>query len=237
MENVREEVIDRITGRVKIVREEINKACDKCGRSPEEITLVAVTKTVDQERIRAAIVAGLRVFGENYIQEAREKIPSIAEPVEWHFIGHLQRNKAKYAVRLFDVVETVDNVKLAGELQKRAEAIKRIQPVLVQVNVSGEETKSGITPEGLPDLLKFIGRSSSLEFRGLMTMPPYFADPELARPYFRKLRELRDKMAERFPSLIFKELSMGMSGDFTVAIEEGATIVRIGTAIFGERVS
>ena len=237
MENVREEVIDRITRRVKIVREEINKACDKCGRSPEEITLVAVTKTVDQERIRAAIVAGLRVFGENYIQEAREKIPSIAEPVEWHFIGHLQRNKAKYAVRLFDVVETVDNVKLAGELQKRAEAIKRIQPVLVQVNVSGEETKSGITPEGLPDLLKFIGRSSSLEFRGLMTMPPYFADPELARPYFRKLRELRDKMAERFPSLIFKELSMGMSGDFTVAIEEGATIVRIGTAIFGERVS
>ncbi len=237
MENVREEVIDRITGRVKIVREEINKACDKCGRSPEEITLVAVTKTVDQERIRAAIVAGLRVFGENYIQEAREKIPSIAEPVEWHFIGHLQRNKAKYAVRLFDVVETVDNVKLAGELQKRAEAIKRIQPVLVQVNVSGEETKSGITPEELPDLLKFIGRSSSLEFRGLMTMPPYFADPELARPYFRKLRELRDKMAERFPSLIFKELSMGMSGDFAVAIEEGATIVRIGTAIFGERVS
>ncbi len=235
MTEVREEVLERISRRIEKVRRAILEACEKCGRSPNEVTLVAVTKTVDLERIRAAIRSGARVFGENYVQEAREKISAITEPVEWHFIGHLQRNKAKYVVRLFDVVETVDNIKLAAELQKRAEGIKKIQPVLVQVNVSGEKSKAGISPENLPELLKFISKNTSLEFRGLMTLPPYFEDPEQARPYFRRLRELRDQMAERFPSLTFRDLSMGMSGDFEVAIEEGATIIRVGTAIFGKR--
>ncbi len=237
MTEVREEVVEMISGRIKRVLGEIRRASIRSGRSPEEITLVAVTKTVEIERILAAIKAGLRVFGENYIQEAREKIEKINEPVEWHFIGHLQRNKAKYAVRLFDMIETVDNVRLAAEIQKRAEAINKVQPVLVQVNISGEESKSGVSPENLPELLKFLSKSTSLQFRGLMTMPPYFHDPEKARPYFTKLRLLRDEMKSRFPSLSFDELSMGMSGDFAVAIEEGATIVRIGTAIFGERKS
>ena len=235
MTEVREEVLENISKRVKKVREEIRYASEKSGRSPEEITIVAVTKTVEVERILAAIKAGLSVFGENYIQEARKKIEEINEPVEWHFIGHLQRNKAKYAVKLFDMIETVDSVRLAGEIQKRAELVNKVQPVLVQVNVSGEETKSGISPDRLPELLKFLSKSTSLELRGLMTMPPYFHDPEKARPYFIELRRLRDRMACKFPSLSFSELSMGMSGDFAVAIEEGATIVRIGTAIFGER--
>jgi len=237
MVDVRDEVMERISGNVERVLEAIRAACDRSGRSPEEVKLVAVTKTVDLERIQAAILSGVRVFGENYIQEAREKISAIAKPVEWHFIGHLQRNKAKYAVKLFDMIETVDNIKLAAELQKRAEKLSKVQPVLVQVNISGEETKSGISPTELPELLKFMTKSTSLEFKGLMTMPPYFEDPENARPYFVRLRELRDEMKNRFPNLSFEELSMGMSGDFAVAIEEGATIVRVGTAIFGERKS
>lgn len=235
MNEVRDEVFENISKRVERIREKIRYASEKSGRSPEEITLVAVTKTVEVERILAAIKAGLRVFGENYIQEARKKIEEINEPVEWHFIGHLQRNKARYAVRLFDMIETVDSVRLAGEIQKRAELVNKVQPVLVQVNVSGEQSKSGISPDELPELLKFLSKSTSLAFRGLMTMPPYFHDPEKARPYFSELRHLRDRMAAKFPSLSFSELSMGMSGDFAVAIEEGATIVRIGTAIFGER--
>ncbi len=229
------EMVNVISENIRRVKQKIDDACLRVGRSPEEVTLVAVTKTVGINKILAAISAGHSVFGENYIQEARGKISEIAEPAEWHFIGHLQRNKAKYAVRLFDVIETVDTVRLAAELQKRAEAVNKVQQILVQVNVSGEEHKSGISPDDIQGLLRFLSRSTSLEVRGFMTIPPFLDKPEEVRPYFVKLRELRDRMSVRFPGLYLMELSMGMSGDFEVAIEEGATIVRVGTAIFGKR--
>lgn len=232
---VDERVRDRIRKNIQGVTDRIEKTCSRCGRSPDDIALIAVTKTVDMERIYAAVEAGLHVFGENYIQEAKKKISEMQEPVEWHFIGHLQRNKAKYAVRLFDLIHTVDSLRLAAELQKRAEAINKKQPVLVEVNVSGETSKAGIAPGDLQELLKFISRTSHLQVKGLMTMPPYFLEPEKARPYFIKLREIRDHMKGKFPALELEHLSMGMSGDFEVAIEEGSTMIRVGTALFGKR--
>lgn len=209
----------------------------RCGRKPEEIRLVAVGKTHPAGTIRSAIAAGATIIGENYIQEARDKFDAlIHETVQWHFIGHLQTKKAKYAVRMFDLIHTVDSLKLATELDRCALKAGKIQDVLIQVNISGETTKSGGSPEEAPEIIAQTDALPNLRVRGLMTIPPFFDDPDKARPCFAALRKLRDQvMSQKLPGLDLQELSMGMSGDFEAAIEEGATLVRIGTAIFGER--
>jgi hypothetical protein len=218
------------------IREDIAEAALRSGRDPSEIRLMAVTKTVDDARILEAIEAGVNIIGENYVQEAKRKIATMDVDVQWHMIGHLQSNKAKYAVRLFDMIHSVDRLSLAVELDKRSAKVGRVTDVLVEVNVSGEESKSGIGAEEAPALARDIASLEHLSIRGLMTMPPWFDDPEDARPYFVALRELRDRLAaEEIPGVEMRELSMGMSGDYRVAVEEGATIVRIGTAIFGPR--
>jgi len=219
-----------ITDRLERLTARINKACLNAGRDPSEVSLVAVSKTVSADIIRAGISAGLTVFGENYIQEAQAKIDEIDSPAVWHFIGHLQSNKAKFAVTLFDLIHSVDTVKLARELNKRAGAIGRKMPILVQVNISGEESKSGAAKDQAEEFISQVLEFPNLETKGLMTMPPFFDNPDLARPYFKALRELKEKIG---PPLT--ELSMGMSGDFEAAIGEGATLVRVGTAIFGPR--
>ncbi|MDO9515312.1 MAG: YggS family pyridoxal phosphate-dependent enzyme [Syntrophales bacterium] len=222
---------------IRRIREEIAEAALRSGREPSEIRLMAVTKTVDDKRILEAIEAGVDIMGENYIQEAKRKIEAMDVDVKWHMIGHLQSNKAKYAVRLFDMVHSVDRMGLAAELDKRSAAADRVTDILVEVNVSGEESKSGVRADDAPALVREIARLDNLSIRGLMTMPPWFDDPEDARPYCVALRELKDRIAaEEIPGVEMRELSMGMSGDYRVAVEEGATIVRVGTAIFGARV-
>ena len=222
---------------IREIRENIAEAALRSGREPSEVRLMAVTKTVDDDRILEAIEAGVDIMGENYIQEAKRKIEMMDVDVKWHMIGHLQSNKAKYAVRLFDMIHSVDRMKLAMELDRRSAAAGRVTDILVEVNVSGEESKNGISANEAPDLISQITLLDNLSIRGLMTMPPWFDDPEDARPFFVALRELRDKIiAEDIKGVEMRELSMGMSGDYRVAVEEGATIVRIGTAIFGARV-
>lgn len=219
-----------ITDRLARLTSRINEACHKAGRAPSEVSLVAVTKTLSADTVRAGLSAGLTVFGENYIQEAQAKINEINSSAVWHFIGHLQTNKAKYAVRLFDLIHSVDNIKLARELNKRAGSAGRVIPILVQINISGEESKSGVSKDQAEELIHEVLEFPHLKTRGLMTVPPFFEKPDLVRPYFKALRELKEKIG---PPLI--DLSMGMTGDFEVAIEEGATIIRVGTAIFGPR--
>jgi len=223
--------------RLEHIKERIRQAAKSCNRNPDSIRLVAVSKTVPAETVKEAIEAGATILGENYVQDAREKFDALVHyPVSWHFIGHLQSNKAKYAVRLFDLIHSVDSLKLARALDKEVKKVDKIQPILVQVNISGEDTKSGISAEDAPGLISEISHLKNLSIEGLMTMPPYFYQPEKVRPYFAALRELRDQMKKQsLPNVSLEELSMGMTGDFEVAIEEGATLVRIGTAIFGER--
>ena len=215
----------------------IKKAADACNRPLDSIHLIAVSKTMPAEVVKEAIEAGVTDLGENYIQEARDKVITLAtSDVNWHYIGHLQSNKAKYAVRLFDLIHSVDSLKLARELNKYAQNNDKIQSILVQVNVAREDTKSGIYVENTIELLKNISQLENISVRGLMTMPPFFNAPEKVRPFFAALRKLRDEIrAEGIPNIAMDELSMGMTGDFEAAIEEGATMVRIGTAIFGER--
>jgi len=220
------------------VREKIEAAAVKAGRHPREIRLVAVTKTVALSEIIDAVKAGARILGENRVQEAQKKITNFELRIsnlkaEWHLIGHLQKNKAKQAVQLFDLIHTIDSVELAEAVNKQAEKAGKVQRVLAQVKLSEENAKHGVLEKGLAELLDRISDMNNLELEGLMTMPPYFEDPEKARPYFRRLRELKDYALKRGLSL--RELSMGMSHDFEAAIGEGATMVRIGTAIFGER--
>ena len=218
------------------VKERIAKAAIKAGRDPQAVRLVVVSKTVEIERIQEAIQAGVTILGENYIQEARDKISTLGHTVEWHFIGHLQTNKAKYAADLFDMIHSVDRIDLAREINRIAEQKGKTIPVLIQVNISGEESKHGIDRDGLIQLINEIIPLRNLSLQGLMTMPPYFDSPDMARPYFQVLRGLKEEMNQQFKeSIRLQELSMGMSSDFEVAIEEGATLVRIGTAIFGER--
>jgi PLP dependent protein len=219
------------------VRERIRQAAESSNRDADSVRLVAVSKTVAADIVREAIEAGVTVLGENYVQEARDKFKALVQyPVSWHFIGHLQSNKAKYAVRLFDLIHSVDSLKLARELDKQAAKVDKVQQILVQVNISGEDTKSGISADEAPGLIAEIGRLKNIDVKGLMTMPPYFYQPEKVRPFFAALRELRDRIkAQSPPNVSLEELSMGMTGDFEVAIKEGATLVRIGTAIFGER--
>ena len=213
------------------VRERIGEACRRAGRDANEIKLVAVSKTHPAEVIRNAISAGVTVFGENKVQEAEGKITEIGrQTAEWHLIGHLQSNKARKAVQLFDVIQSLDSLELAERLERIClEEGRENLPVFVQVDLAGEETKSGIPENDLTQLAEYLRGCKCLKFDGLMVLPPYFEEAEKARPFFRRLREIRDKI------LPGGELSMGMSHDFGIAIEEGATVVRVGTAIFGER--
>lgn len=222
------------------VRNRIAAASARVGRNPEEVTLIAVSKTVDAERIREAYQAGLRIFGENRVQEFAEKFPRLQDltDAEWHLIGHLQSNKAKKAAELFHAVDSVDSLYLARKLNESATQTNKILPVLIEVKVSDEASKTGIpadSPE-LEELLQAAGKLERIQVRGLMTVPPFTDNPEGARPYFRLLRDRRDQIAAlRLPRIQMDVLSMGMSHDFEVAIEEGSTCVRVGTAIFGER--
>jgi pyridoxal phosphate enzyme (YggS family) len=216
------------------VKERIDNAATRVGRDPAQITLIAVTKTVAIERIREAIAAGMIAFGENYVQEARNKIDEIGRTgLQWHFIGHLQTNKAHYAVRLFDLIHAVDSIKVARELSKRASAEGKTIDCLIEANLAEEASKFGTTEEEARELAHEMHGLEHISLQGLMTMPPYFDDPELARPYFIALRKLQERLAQ--DGIPLPELSMGMSTDFEVAIEEGATMVRVGRAIFGER--
>ena len=223
--------------RIKRVQERIREAARACNRSEESIRLVAVSKTMPAEIVKEAIEVGLTDFGENYIQEAREKITTLSTyPVTWHYIGHLQSNKAKYAVRMFDLIHSVDSLKLARELDKCAKKNAKVQDILIQVNVAREDSKSGVYAEDTLQLLRDVARLENVAVKGLMTMPPYFNAPDRVRPFFAALRQLGDRIRnEDFPNISMEELSMGMTGDFEAAIEEGATMVRVGTAIFGER--
>jgi len=213
---------------------EIRQAAEKNGRSPESVRLLAVSKKVPAERLRILWGLGHRLFGENRVQEARVKIPEMPAGGEWHFIGGLQTNKAKEAVEWFDVVESVDRLELAAELQKRAEAAGKNLKVLLEINVGGEAAKHGAKPEDAVSLFQAVNAMPRLEVRGLMAIPPFREKPEEARPFFRKLREIRDHL-EQSSGAALPELSMGMSHDFPVAIAEGASLVRIGTALFGPR--
>jgi hypothetical protein len=215
------------------VMERIEKAARRVGRDPSEIKLVAVSKTVEASRIQEAIEAGVSILGENYVQEAQKKIEAIGHSVAWHFIGHLQTNKAKYAIRLFEMIHSLDSFPLAEELNRRAEQVGQVAKVMIEVNISGEATKFGTDEEKVFSIARGILNLRHLSLEGLMTMPPYFDSPEMSRPYYIKLRELKEKMIRE--GIPLKELSMGMSNDFEIAIEEGATYVRVGTAIFGER--
>ncbi|MBI5196037.1 MAG: YggS family pyridoxal phosphate-dependent enzyme [Nitrospirae bacterium] len=226
---------------IKAVRDRIKKAALRAGRNPEEIKLIAVTKTVSLEKIAEAVRAGVVIFGENRVQEAHEKISNFKFQIsnlkiEWHLIGHLQSNKTKNAVQLFDLIHSIDSAGLAEEVNRQAEKINKVQRALVEVKLSEEETKHGVSENNLMPLLEKTNNLQNLKLEGLMTMPPFFDDPERARPYFRRLRKLRDDINKIQDSRFkIQDLSMGMSNDFEVAIEEGATMVRIGTAIFGER--
>src|SRR5271165_4445494 len=222
------------------VRERITVAACRAGRRPEDIALMAVSKTFPAERIREGYLAGLRLFGENRVQEFAGKSDALRDlhDAEWRLIGHLQTNKAAKAVELFAAVDSIDSLRLAQKLNASAQQLGKKLQVLIEVNVAGEAAKSGVAPESreLEELLAAAPTLERLEFRGLMTVPPFADDPQQARPYFRKLRELRDQIeARRMPAVDMKMLSMGMSHDFEVAIEEGSTCVRVGTAIFGER--
>ncbi|MBN2516137.1 MAG: YggS family pyridoxal phosphate-dependent enzyme [Deltaproteobacteria bacterium] len=222
---------------IEKIRENIAEAAVRAGRNVSDIRLMGVTKTVDDARIMEAIEAGIDIIGENYVQEGKRKIEKMGKTLEWHMIGHLQSNKSKYAIKLFDLIHSVDRMSLARELDKRSGNAGLKTKILVEVNVSGEETKSGVRKENALSLIKEIAGLRNLAVQGLMTMPPWFDNQEDARPFFVALRELRDRIIEEdLPDVVMKELSMGMSGDYRVAVEEGATIVRIGTAIFGERV-
>lgn len=222
---------------IAAVQKTIQRTALACGRQPQEVKLVAVSKKQEMEKIKQACACGLHIFGENYLQEARNKICACPVEIRWHFIGHLQSNKAGAAVELFDLIQTVDRAKVANRIQHHAERIGKQQNILVQVNVGREQQKSGVVPEDTEELLKTLQDMENIRVLGLMTIPPWTEDPEKRRPFFRQLKELADSLSQK--KLFFDsqqvEISMGMSGDYTIAIEEGATMVRVGTALFGAR--
>ena len=219
------------------VQERIAAACRRAGRQPEDVKMVAVSKTVPPDHIRAAYDAGLRDFGENRVQEANAKRAALSDlTVTWHLVGHLQTNKAKLARELFHCVHSLDSLRLAQKLDEAAVCSGDRLPVLIEVNLGEEQTKSGVREQDVLALAEQVGRLSTLELSGLMVLPPFFEDPEQARPFFRRLREMaRTIESASLPGVSMRELSMGMSHDFEVAVEEGATMVRVGTAIFGRR--
>ena len=225
-----------IADNYKSVMGRITAAARRVNRDPSSIKLVTVTKTVSIEGIREALAAGAAIFGENRVQEAKEKIEQLGQTASWHLIGHLQTNKAKYAVKLFDLIHSVDNLELAAELDKQAAMMGKIQDVLVEVNIAGEAAKAGVAIDDAINLVKQAAKFRNIRIKGLMTMPPFSDNPDDSRPYFKKLKQLSAMIAaENIPGASMTELSMGMSNDFEIAIEEGATLVRVGTAIFGER--
>lgn len=220
------------------VRERIAAAARKVGRSPEDICLVAVSKTQSAEAIASAARCGQFIFGENYVQELVAKAATVSEEVEWHFIGHLQSNKVKYIAGQVSMIHSVDRLSLASEIDSQWGKLGKVCNVLIQVNISGETSKSGTAVAEAAALVRQVALLPHLRIRGLMTMPPFFDDPEGVRPYFRQLRQMAEEIRGLdIPGVAMEELSMGMSGDFEVAIEEGATLVRVGSAIFGERVA
>ncbi len=217
-----------IAGNLDAVQQHIAAAAARAGREAGDVTLIAVSKTVAPEGVEAVLAAGQTVFGESKIQEAKAKIPAVSSRARWHLIGHLQSNKARDAVALFELIHSVDSVALAGEINKWAERAGKTQSIMLEVNVAGEASKFGLKPDAVEAAVRDINALPRLDVQGLMTIAPYSDDPERARPFFRQLRALRDR-------LDLRHLSMGMTGDFEVAIEEGATFVRVGTGIFGER--
>jgi PLP dependent protein len=219
-----------IRANLERVRERVARAAERAGRSAADVLLIGISKTVDTERIRQAIEAGVPALGENRVQEARAKIADLGRPVRWHLVGHLQTNKVRDALELFDVIQSLDRLDLAKELDKRGRARGRAVDTLVEVNVAGEASKGGVAPDGLGELLEAIGGLPHVKVRGLMVIPPEAKEPDDSRVWFQALRKLGERHG-------LSELSMGMSGDFEVAIEEGATMVRVGTAIFGPRPS
>jgi PLP dependent protein len=216
--------------------ERISQAAVSTGRDPRDIKILAAAKAQDIKLIEAAIMAGVLLIGENYVQEASLKRKSLPDSVEWHMIGHLQRNKAKTALEIFDVIESLDNAELARELDKEGRKRNAQVRAFIEINIGGEETKSGIAKGKAVELLRIIGELNHLSIQGLMTVPPFCENCEETRPYFRQLRQLRDELHSlKLPNVDLRELSMGMTHDYLIAVEEGATIVRIGTALFGPR--
>jgi len=226
-----------VGGNYRSILERIAGSAAKARRDPREIRLLAAAKSQSVDAICVAIAAGVKLIGENYVQEAADKKKLIAESIEWHMIGHLQRNKVRQAVELFDVVESLDSLALARELDKEGAKRGKTIRAFVEVNLGGEESKSGIAREQVSALLHGIGMLSHIRIEGLMTVPPFRENLEAIRPYFRALRELRDQLGDlHLPNVDLKELSMGMTHDYTAAVEEGATVVRVGTALFGPRI-
>ena len=223
-----------LAANLEVVRQRIEAACARAGREPASVTLLAVTKTQTPEVVSEAAKLGLTLFGENKVQEAKAKIPLCHGRLRWHMIGHLQSNKCRDAVELFEVIQSVDSLPLAQEINRRAEQAAKRMPILLEVNAAGEASKFGYRPEQLLGELGRLNALPRLEIHGLMTVPPWTPEPETARPIFCQLRELKAK-CEQIIGAPLPELSMGMTGDFEVAIEEGATMVRLGTALFGAR--
>jgi pyridoxal phosphate enzyme (YggS family) len=227
----------RIKENIDSVRARIEAAAVRAGRRPEDVTLLAATKNRTPEEVRRAVEAGITVAGENRVQEMLAKVPQVGAGVEWHFIGHLQRNKARQVVGAVALIHSVDSVRLAEEIDRRAGQAGVVQAVLLQVSLAGEESKSGFEPEGLVAVVDSLEGLKNIEVRGLSTIAPFAGDPEEVRPIFRRLAELRGEMDAARQGFECRELSMGMTNDYEVAVEEGSTCVRIGTAIFGPRVA
>lgn len=221
--------------RYRAVVERITRAAERARRDPASVTLIGVTKVVGAARVREAVAAGLRDLGENRVQEAVPKIEAVGPGPRWHLIGHLQRNKARLAVAQFQVIHSLDSLRIAEAVDRAAQEVGRRVPVLIEVNIAGEATKYGVAPGAAVDLVGQVLEYRSLDPIGLMTVAPLVDDPETVRPVFRELRVLRDRLRDGVAGDAFCELSMGMSGDFEVAIEEGATMVRVGRALFGDR--
>jgi len=225
-----------VAANLRVIQQRVAEAAERSARRAEDVTILGAAKKVPPDRVNCAIEAGLRAVGENYVQEAQDKLPLPRGPVSLHFIGHLQVNKARHAVQLFDVVQSVDSVRLAQELDKRAAAVGKTLEVLIEVNLGGEETKSGVPPAELRALAAQVAPLANLNVRGLMCMPPFSADPEQSRPFFRRLRALAEEVgAAGIPRVSMDQLSMGMTHDYPLAVEEGATLVRVGTGLFGPR--
>lgn len=230
--------METIHDRFSKISTEISDIASACHRNPEDITIIAVSKKKNAKTVQAGIDSGIRHLGENYIQEAVEKIQIIQNPksVSWHFIGHLQSNKAKIAVQYFDMIHSVDSFKLAREIDKHARNINKKQKILLQINIGEEQSKSGLEVHKVKELVQQLGSLENISLMGLMGMPPFFDEPEKSRPFFKHLSQIKNEMASlSIPNVTMKHLSMGMSNDFKAAIEEGSTMVRIGTAIFGSR--
>jgi pyridoxal phosphate enzyme (YggS family) len=225
---------DDIPANLEQIRSQISEAAKKSGRSPDDIELVAISKTHEAEKVRAALEAGQEIFGESRVQEARAKIPLLPSSAHWHFVGHLQKNKIRHALPLFELFHSVDSIELAREMNRIA-AEEGLQPrVMLEVNLAGEGSKIGFAPDSLRAEMETLLALPRLSIEGLLTLPPLAPEAEASRKYFSALRDLRDEIEKKFRAVL-PQLSMGMSGDFAVAIEEGATLVRIGTAIFGKR--